>query len=225
MFFKKCTGHIKMMLMRESLQKIDALLEETAAKTGISKSKLMTLAGFESSQWRGYVTANRTLSDNMLRGLATLPGWPGFTELVQWKNEDKIPELKENPSGMANIPFKGYVTAGSLEYAEELENHVIPWPADQSIPNDAFALEVKGDSMAPDFKNGGWLLVRESCDYKNGHFYIIQTEDHETTFKVMHLDDKGVTLKPLNTDFKTMRVTNKAIVKCFEVIEYRKRFV
>jgi len=66
-------------------------------------------------------------------------------------------------------------------------------------PN-AFALIVKGDSMAPLFLEGETIIVDPGREAMNGSYVIAKNGNSEATFKQLVIDGPNVYLRPLNTE-------------------------
>lgn len=109
-----------------------------------------------------------------------------------------------NPSKTAvRIPVYGRVPAGiPLEaIAEIIDYEEIPG-AWTDGGKDYFSLIVKGDSMYPKYLEGDIIIVRKAETCESGQDCVVYVNSHDATLKkVILLDDGGVRLQPINTDY------------------------
>lgn len=106
-------------------------------------------------------------------------------------------------SGGIRIPVLGSIPAGiPLEAIEE----IIDW---EEIPEsmcaggkEYFALEVKGDSMWPDYLPGDVVIVRKTPCFESGDVCVVYVNGYDATLKqVKSLDDGSMTLVPRNQSY------------------------
>jgi SOS-response transcriptional repressor LexA len=116
------------------------------------------------------------------------------------------------------IPIKGTVSAGVLTWAEEHDLGYIIWPPDRPIPNGAFALKVKGDSMEPAVPDGSVVAVKPVERFKHGKKYVIMNHDGDTTLKVVQVSRDGLTLVPLNPYYQPITMRSVDLAKAWEVL-------
>jgi len=78
------------------------------------------------------------------------------------------------------------------------------------------ALELVGDSMEPDFKEGDVLLIKRQHILENGELGIILILDGaeiaEATFKKFYCKNGSVLLKSLNSKYDTIEIKSKDII-------------
>ena len=124
------------------------------------------------------------------------------------------------------VPIISWVQAGDWQevydpfqpgYAEE-------W-IDTAATNhqNAFALRVHGDSMAPEFVEDDIITVDPGREPTSGSF-IIAKNGHEATFKQLVIDGSSVYLKPLNDRYPVRDVTGQPLRIVGVVVEKRKRY-
>ena len=106
-------------------------------------------------------------------------------------------------SKIVRIPVLGSIPAGiPLEAIEE----IIDW---EEIPEsmcaggkEYFALEVKGDSMWPDYLPGDVVIVRKTPCFESGDVCVVYVNGYDATLKqVKSLDDGSMTLVPRNQSY------------------------
>lgn len=107
------------------------------------------------------------------------------------------------PIRRRRIPLLGAIAAGRPIFAEqEFESYV---PADQDVRAD-FALEVRGESMLPVFKDGDVVFIREQSDVLDGQVAAVIVDDSATLKRVYHTSN-GVQLVSYNSDYPPMLFT------------------
>lgn len=133
--------------------------------------------------------------------------------------------------GTNHVPLIDYVQAGVWT---EVSN---PYQAgdgsefllsDLELSASAFALEIKGDSMAPEFSPGDRVIIDPEVCPQAGDYVVAKNGAEEATFKkyrVRGQDEKGRTifeLIPLNDDYETMRSDQQPIQIVGTMVEHRK---
>jgi len=107
------------------------------------------------------------------------------------------------PVRMRLIPVVSRVAAGDPatftdgEFPPGFAEEFVPAPADIDDVN-AFALRVRGDSMAPRFRDGDVVICSPARAPENGDAVVAKVRDEETTCKILYLDNKNVVLSPVN---------------------------
>ena len=135
-----------------------------------------------------------------LAQLAKLLGVP-LTALVE-RREAPLPQ-NLRPVRARRIPLLGTIAAGEPIFAEE--EHETYVDVDGSARAD-FALEVKGESMEPVYKDGDVVYIRSQDDVLDGQVAAVVVDDSATLKRVYHLP-VGVQLMPLNPAFAPMLFT------------------
>lgn len=110
------------------------------------------------------------------------------------------------------IPVLGRIPAGiPIEAIEDIED----WeelPASMARSgNEYFGLRVRGDSMKPEYRDGDTLIIlrQETCE--TGDDCAVLIDGDEATFKRVRLNEKGITLQPLNPAYDPMFFSNQEI--------------
>lgn len=137
--------------------------------------------------------------------------------------------------GARRVPLINYVQAGSWTGVVDpyQPNDAHDWlMTDLELSDNAFALEIKGDSMLPDFNPGDRVIIDPSVKPQPGDYVVAKNGEEEATFKKYRLrsiNDQGdevFELVPLNPDYPSIRsdVTPITIVGTMvEVRKYRRR--
>lgn len=126
--------------------------------------------------------------------------------------------VKPVQSSMRTIPLLNYVQAG---HPKEVLDDYAPGTGMDEVPLDArtaellgphsFALEIEGESMLPDFREGDHIYIDPDVKPRPGDFVVARIERNaEVTFKKYRprgRDDAGheiFELVPLNDDYPTI---------------------
>lgn len=136
----------------------------------------------------------------------------GYIDLIA---DDKKNKIDSKPKAV-KVPVLGHIKAGiPISAIEEIIDYE-EIPETLAKKGQFFALTVKGDSMAPDIKNGDIAIFIAQPDVENGEIgAIIFNGDNEATLKRIYKDETGITLIPDNPnnqdEFKPTHYTNKEI--------------
>ncbi|MFQ5912423.1 MAG: helix-turn-helix domain-containing protein [Nitrospinota bacterium] len=104
----------------------------------------------------------------------------------------------------ALVPIVGHVSGGDSENLWGDGDFPVGTGFDQlSCASDlsdanAFALEVRGDSMAPVFRNGAVVIVSPNRQVKSGDFAVVRTQEGKSHFKMVWLESDQVRLTSIN---------------------------
>lgn len=133
--------------------------------------------------------------------------------------------------GAHRIPLISYVQAGV--WTGVVDNYQ-PGDAEDFLLTDlelsgsAFALEIKGDSMLPEFKPGDRVIIDPNISPQPGDFVVAKNGEEEATFKKYRprsVNERGETvfeLVPLNEDYPSMRSDVTPIRIVGTMVEHRK---
>lgn len=112
---------------------------------------------------------------------------------IQVPEMEAIKRVFEDPEDqdreqLRRIPLYGQVPAGSPQPAQQRTGR---WHAvsDPETPPNAYALTISGESMNLIVPNGATVIIDpDSTALWEGHRYVVQLEDGETTFKEFATD-------------------------------------
>lgn len=116
---------------------------------------------------------------------------------------------------IVRIPVLGAIPAGiPLEAIEE----IIGW---EEIPEsmcaggkEYFALEVKGDSMWPDYLPGDVVIVRKAPCFESGDVCVVYVNGYDATLKqVKSQDDGSLTLIPRNQSYPPRTYSKEEVME------------
>jgi repressor LexA len=123
-------------------------------------------------------------------------------------------QIQAKLSKVVAIPVVGRVAAGSPILAEEnIEDHLM-LSQDLIGTDNAFALEVRGDSMKNvGILEGDYVVVRSGKDAPNGAIVVARLEDDQTnestaTVKRIYREGNRIRLQPENEAYEPIYTTN-----------------
>lgn len=124
--------------------------------------------------------------------------------------------LWEDPEagpGARRVPVLGSIPAGIPVEAiedvidwEELPSHMF------SGGKEYFCLQLKGDSMYPEYRNGDVVVFRKQDTCENGQDCAVMVNGDDATFKRVRISEKGVTLQPLNPKYDPYVYSNEDVL-------------
>jgi len=117
----------------------------------------------------------------------------------------EIPLLSSVPAGRTALMFQ----------PEYIERYVT---VDNVRDKNAFALIVKGNSMAPKIENGDIVVVSPQLEARSGDICVVRVND-EDVLKKVKIDDKYIHLIPLNPSFDPLTVRKRDITFIGKVIK------
>lgn len=133
--------------------------------------------------------------------------------------------------GARRIPLIDYVQAGVwTAVADSFQpGDAEDWLlTDLDLSGAAFALQIKGGSMRPDFSPGDRVIIDPDVQPQAGDFVVAKNGEEEATFKKYRARGTGADgevvfeLVPLNPDFETMRSDERQIHIVGVMVEHRK---
>lgn len=154
----------------------DELLAELKAQAAAKRFKLKDLAahlGIAPARINEMLGENRKIQP---REMPLLAEWLGMSD----SSESKIPE---GAIPVVAVPVIGEIAAGNWKEAVKRSTLSIPAPH-PSMPPQAFALEVSGDSMDLLVDDGAMIIVDPGDrQFFHKRYYAVQNGEGETTFK------------------------------------------
>ena len=175
---------------------------ELSKITGISKSVLQRYATGETEK----IPINRIeiISKALGCSAAYLMGWDEFPTPynVVRKKGVKIPVLGVIPAG---IPIE------AIEDIVDWEEIPIDWTKGGK---EYFALQVKGDSMYPEYLPGDVVIVQKSPNCESGDDCVVYINGYDATLKkVIKNADNSITIRPLNANYPPQTFSAEEIAK------------
>lgn len=140
--------------------------------------------------------------------------------------------VKPAPIGGRRIPLINYVQAGELtEIGSSFSGGALEYLlTDLTLSEHAFALEIAGNSMEPDFRPGDRIIVDQEVYPRPGDFVVARNGGFEATFKKYRprgINERGqevFELAPLNTDYPTLYSDREELSIIGTMVEHRKYY-
>jgi SOS-response transcriptional repressor LexA len=141
--------------------------------------------------------------------------------------------VKSSALGMRIVPVISYIQAGQLT---EISDPFSPGQGfateicDDDLGPSAFALEIDGESMLPDFRPGDRIIIDPDIVPNPGDFVVAKNGADEATFKKYRPRGAGADgrqvfeLVPLNDDYPTLRSDTDSLRIIGTMVEHRKKF-
>ena len=135
------------------------------------------------------------------------------------------------PIGARRVPLISYVQAGA--WTDAADPYAVGdaqefLMTDAELSRSSFALEIKGDSMLPDFRPGDRVVIDPEVAPRPGDYVVAKNGEDEATFKkyrprgVNERGDMVFELVPLNEDYPTMRSDITPVRIVGTMVEHRK---
>jgi repressor LexA len=126
-----------------------------------------------------------------------------------------LPTSRYKKVTLVSLPLFASVPGGApshIFHPEQAERHIT---VDDVRDPEAFALEVKGNSMSPRIENGDIIVVSPTHEVKSGDICV----DEEDTVKRIKIDEQFVHLIPLNPEYEPMLVRKRDVTFMWRVIK------
>lgn len=175
----------------------DQRLRQAFQGTGWSKREFARRSGISYDNINKYLAGNvkQPRGDQLDRLAETLGMDPVYLE-----------RGVDSATGETEVPIMGYVGAGAevepdFEQVppEGMDQVRVPFP----LPDDMIALQVRGDSMLPQFRNGSVLIVYKQQKRPLESFFgeeaVVRTEDGRRFIKTILKGERGVNLISWNS--------------------------
>ena len=155
----------------------------------------------------------------------------GTGHMLAEKAPSPLANFRPAPIGTRSVPLISYVQAGHWMDAVNIfqPGDAQEWLlTDLDLPDSCFALEIKGESMLPEFKEGDRIIIDPTIEPRPGDFVVAKNGDNEATFKKYRpkTNDRNgnliFELVPLNEDFPVCRSDITPITIIGVMVEYRK---
>lgn len=189
-----------------------------AERIGVSRSQLSQIAGRNPSRAIGISLAKR---------IETAFDKPrGWLDVLH-----DLTNVGAAHSGGKRVPVISYTQAGAptqVYDAHEPGQGFDEIYTDLPLGPNAFALEIRGDSMAPDFTEGDRVIIDPAVRPQPGDFVVARINHIEATFKKYRPRGIGAggkdifELVPLNEDYATLRSDQVKIEIVGTMVEHRR---
>lgn len=164
--------------------------------------------------------------------LTKLAKYFGVSEMFLITGNEGKPNVSAAALGAMRIPIISWVQAGS--WASEVDARNLEGTFDYILTTEihsisTFALNVKGKSMEPEFKEGDTIVIDPDIFPNPGDYVVAKNGSGEATFKKYRsrgISDDGTDifeLVPLNPDYATLSSTQTHIIIIGVVVEHRRK--
>ncbi|WP_429153878.1 LexA family protein [Aeromonas veronii] len=180
------------------------------------------------SQWEnGVYTPDAKNLSALAKALSVSVFW-----LMDGKGDPAGQNLEIAPPDIHRIPVISYVQAGVWTETSEIreyDGNLVYITTDLELGERAFAIELKGHSMEPEFVEGDIVLIDPDEHPHPGDFVVAKNGEEAATFKKYRprgIGEDGqevFELVPLNDDFPTMRSDRQHIQIIGTMVEHRRR--
>lgn len=180
-------------------------IDELARRNSLSVSGLAKAAGLDPTSFN---RSKRVTAEGR-------PRWPSTESLARVLDAtgaslDDFFLLVDVQGGAARVravPLIGFAQAGAGGYFDDAGFPVGGGWDEVSLPGvkdeNAYALEVAGDSMAPVYRNGDVVVVSPAAQIRKGDRVVVKTVTGEVMAKVLaRRSEKRVELQSLNPAFE-----------------------
>jgi len=193
---------------------------------GLTLDQLAELTGYQRSTLRNVEEGQTRASEGLLKRLAFHLDLPldelmGGSDYAHMAGTGRTMGATANivtPPGMTArvIPKLSWAQAGTTEAWEDVYEHegFIGFNVRDSK---AIAVEIRGDSMAPQFPQGTIAIVYPTWEAKTGDLVIARLNDGTVMFKRLHVDGDRYTFISLNPIYPPLTVERSKIEKILPV--------
>ena len=131
-----------------------------------------------------------------------------FTDLLTGR-KGQPPRRKQIPLlGLARAGKGGYFDDAGFPHGNGWDEIDVPGVTDQN----AYALEITGDSMLPVYREGDTIIVSPSATLRKGDRVVVKTTDGQVMAKIMQRQtSKTVELASFNPDHVTKTIDMKDV--------------
>ena len=156
------------------------------------------------------------------RATGVLPQWlltgDGGQYAVSGTNIIPLTSPKYRKVNLVTLPLLSSVPGGVpslIFHPDYVEKYVT---VDDVRDEGAFALEVKGNSMAPRIEDGDIIVVSPRLEAKSGDICVVRVQD-EDTVKRIKIEEQFLHLIPLNPEFEPWIVKKKDVTFIWKVVK------
>lgn len=151
---------------------------------------------------------------------ATLSSWengkyePDINQLRELSKifDTSIDYIVGNSPAGRPVPVLGTIPAGvPLEAIENILDYEELPESMFSGGREYFALKIKGDSMMPRYEDGDVVILRQQDSCESGQDCAVLVNGNDATFKRVRMNEKTLTLQPLNPAYEPMVYTTKEV--------------
>ena len=189
-------------------------LDRLAARAGLSPSGLAKKSGLDPTTFN---KSKRITPDNRQR-------WPSTESVAKalaatGTGVETFVQLIEDTGRAATqaVPLIGFAEAGAGGYFDDGGYPVgkgwdeIPFPAVKD--ENAYALEISGNSMEPAYRDGAVIIVSPAASVRRGDRVVVKTKDGEVMVKELkRRTAKSIELRSVNPEHKERTLSLREVL-------------
>ena len=211
--------------MKEMNERL-AELRATAKLTQNAVAKAVGVSRAAVTQWENGLTKPK---GEYIHALAKLYGCT--TGYILHGEDSGVGNVIPAPIGLRQIPIISYVQAGCWTEScdcRAMDGSIETINTDLDLGSMAFALSVRGDSMAPEIQEGDVVVIDPDVDPLPGDIVAAKNGSHEATLKQYRprgTNEQGqeyFELVPLNSVYPTMRSDHHHVTIIGVMMEHRR---
>ena len=193
---------------------------------GLSLDDLARLTGYQKSTLRNVEEGHARASESLLRLLSThldlpldeLMGGSDYPHLAgAGRTFGAQPNIATEPGVTARvIPLLSWAQAGTTQAWDDVYEHEGFIGFNVRDPK-AVAVQIRGDSMAPQFPQGTIAIVYPTWEAKTGDLVIARLNVGTVMFKRLHVDGDHYTFISLNPIYPPLTVDKSKVEKLLPV--------
>ena len=193
---------------------------------GLSLDDVARLTGYQKSTIHNVEEGHTRASEKLLGLLATHLDLP-LEELMGGSDYPHLAGAGRTMGAQANIttgpgvtarviPLLSWAQAGTTQSWDDVFEHEGFIGFNVRDPK-AVAVQIRGDSMAPQFPQGTIAIVYPGWEAKSGDLVIARLNDGTVMFKRLHVDGENYTFISLNSIYPPLTVEKSKIEKLLPV--------
>jgi transcriptional regulator with XRE-family HTH domain len=202
-------------LIKARRKELGLSLEELARQTGYQKS---TLLNVEEGHTRASEKMLRKLAERLDLPIEDLMGGSDYPHYIGAGRTTGAEANIVTPPGITArvIPLLSWAQAGTTQAWDDVYEHEGFTGFNVRDPK-AVAIQIRGDSMEPQFPQGTIAIVYPSIEAKSGDLVIARLSDGTVMFKRLHVDGDHYTFISLNPIYPPRTVEKSKIEKLLAV--------
>jgi SOS-response transcriptional repressor LexA len=208
--------------MSDWINKVGPAIRQARKARGLTLENVATKAGTDTgnlSRWeRGIQSMSLAMLDAVAEAVgissAELFGSVFGRQMGNTKGEDGASGMSAAAIATWPVPLISTVQAG---HWSEIRDNFQPREGEKlvystkSVGPHAYALRIRGDSMEPRLTEGQIVIVDPDVSPHHGRIVVVRQDDSaEATIKQLVVEGSDQYLKPLNSRYPIMRVTQQA---------------
>jgi repressor LexA len=209
-------------------QSIAQRIRQARAQKEMDQAKLAAKLDVATRTVQRWEKGEQVPDSNYLMRIAKVTGvaphWllTGDGEMFPFKSPDAkilpLPTGRYKRVELVSLPLLSSVPGGApslMFHPDYVEKYIT---VDDIKDSNAFALEVKGNSMAPRIEDGDIIVVSPKLEARTGDICVVRVSD-EDTVKRIKMEDQFLHLIPLNPEYEPMVVRKKDVSFIWRVVK------